>query len=130
MSARIHAHTTPVTPAVFAAVLNRRFAAGRPSNDWARAGVLMHVFDGGGLTMAGRTDFPDPRMSWTPGMDPKSRHNDRLGATLINWRHPDVYRCIVCPPDLVDMPGVVLSVSDVMCPPMTRTHPRTPGEPA
>ena len=100
-----------------------------PADDGRRAHYLLTYL----LTDLGEhkfLSFPNPRMSWTPGMDPQSRHNDRLGATLINRRHHDIYRCLVCPPDLVDMPGVVLSVSDVMCPPVTRTHPRTPGEPA
>ena len=57
--------------------LNARFAAGRPSNSLAEAGVVMRV---------GEYWDPNPE---TP--NPRTPFNDRFSMSLVNAQHPDVY---------------------------------------
>lgn len=103
------------------AALNERWSAySQPTNDWSAAGVLVHVLDGGGVNwngfINGPPDLLDPlRETLVP--DSRSfKGSGRLSATLVNSRHPDVFRCFTGCKDgagqeMVDLPGLVLSPS-------------------
>lgn len=63
-------------PGTIVELLNKRFREGVPSNDLAKAGILVHQFDS--------VDDPNPTGSpWQPGAG-KPEYGDRLSASLIN----------------------------------------------
>ena len=104
------------------ATLNERWASGQPTNDWSAAGVLVHVLDGGGVNwkgfMSGPPDLADPlRQTLLPDSG-EWKGSGRLSATLVNSRHPDVFRCFTGCKDhagqaMVDLPGLVLTFSPI-----------------
>mmetsp|Transcript_36873 Transcript_36873/g.61063 ORF Transcript_36873/g.61063 Transcript_36873/m.61063 type:complete len:441 (+) Transcript_36873:21-1343(+) len=77
--------TVPPTPpsphpaVLLAASLGERFAAGKPTPDLERAGILIHQLDGMGSSDS----------SWLPCPEPWCA--DRLSATLINKQVPYLY---------------------------------------
>lgn len=91
------------------AALNRRFARGAPSSDWAKAGVLMWTFDGNGHPL---TSFPDATAPWAPNQT--SQTGDRHSAVLVNRQHPTAYSCppAKCGPDARHLPGLVLAPTE------------------
>ena len=109
------------TPCPLCARLNERWGAGRPTGNWSDAGVLVHVLDGDGITMhgfdGGPPDLNDPlKHAWTSNTA-AWKGGDRLSASLINARHPDVFRCLngcldAAGEQMRDLPGLVLSPSD------------------
>ena len=101
---------------------NLRWARGRPTNDLAVAGVLMRTLDGDGIGPNGfqQPDLKDPlQHAWNS--NPHIFSGDRLHASLVNARHPDLSSCTRgCPSAWVELPGLILSgskaVSDrVLC---------------
>ena len=64
--------------------LNRRFRSGAPSNHLEEAGVLLRTFDGEELAS----------LPWLPNH--ALPHGDRLSASLVNARHPDIYSDVGC----------------------------------
>ena len=74
-------------------------------------GITMHGFDGG------PPDLNDPlKHAWTSNTA-AWKGGDRLSASLINARHPDVFRCLngcldAAGEQMRDLPGLVLSPSD------------------
>ena len=89
--------------------LNARWNAGRPSNDLSDAGIIVHVFDGSGIGPGGVQSLPDVSRFW---YRPDFWAHDRLSASLINKRHPVLFRCLGCPVDLVELGGAILSPSN------------------
>ena len=92
--------------------LNRRWAQGKPSNDWTAAGVLVHVFDGDGIDLV-----PGGFVHGAPKLDDPLRglvrpSGGHLAASLLNARHPTPFRCLLaCPPQWRELPGIVLKPS-------------------
>ena len=104
----------PPYPSITAA-LNRRWATGSGAG-MATAGVLIHVLDGDGISGGGFDGGPpslrDPlRNVWR--VTRRNDRNDRMSASLVTSRHPDIFRCIkICGADWFDLPGIVLRPSD------------------
>lgn len=73
----------PLPDSALAALLNDRFARGRPSNDLDTAGVLVHSFD----DMDQHADpwNPCPPSQWC------ARYGDRFSACLVNRRVPHLF---------------------------------------
>ena len=75
-------------------VVNARYRQGRPSSDFARAGILFHMFDQGeitGVEAYGSGASKAPSWTYEPWMPcPSSMwcgtYNDRLSASLLNKR--------------------------------------------
>lgn len=102
-----------------ASELNRRWVAASASHGMHTAGVLIRVLEAGGISGSGfdhgtpRNDDP-LRHFWRVHGQPRisAAHNDRVSATLVNYRHPDLFRCRgMCGPDWWDLPGLVLKPS-------------------
>ena len=76
----------------------------------------MHGIDGAGLSVHGLAMEPDQQRPLVNIWDrrPDLHFGDRLSASLVNRRHPDVFRCLLpaCPTDWADLPGLVLSPSE------------------
>ena len=87
--------------------LNERWTSGSPSDEWAKVGIAVHMIDmdgidittpGGGLMGwgghfigGGHLNLTDPLAHvWTP--DPNVSAGDRMSVSIINRRHPNVYR--------------------------------------
>ena len=99
------------TPAArVAAELNRRWRLPDATHDLATAGVLVHTLDGDGIGKGGwvRPDVNDPlRNIWS--MDSGRQEADRMGSSLINVRHPEIFRCLgACGDEWYDLPAIVL----------------------
>lgn len=119
--------SAPPPPDV-AAQLNRRWALGTPSDDYAHAGVLLSVLDNNGhlQQLTSLNDFPPADAPWWIGgiggydvyddaIQAELRANprgDRLSASLVSARHPDTYTCWRCGQSGHKwMPAIVLAAS-------------------
>ena len=96
-----------------AAELNRRWRLPDVTHDLATAGVLVHTLDGDGI---GKGAWVSPsvdaplRNIWR--MDSGLPEADRMGSSLINVRHPEMFRCLgACGTDWIDLPALVLKPS-------------------
>lgn len=99
-------------PSPGAAELNRRWRLSDATTDLATAGVLVHSLDGNGIGV-GAWSPPDPadplRNVWR--MD-SGQNMNRMGAALINVRHPELFRCLgACGNNWYDLPAIVLKPS-------------------
>ena len=105
--------------------LNRRWERGQPSDNLTAAGLLVHVLDGDGLVdlatgaLNEKFDASDPLGHiWAP--NPALKTGDRLSATLINRRHPDILRFVPAKQlgafgeAWVDLPALVLKPSSAV----------------
>ena len=91
--------------------LNERWLAGAPSDDLSSAGVLMRVLDGDGVGfghfVAGEPTHYRPLKSafevgaWDAG-------GDRVSSTLVNSRHPDIFRPLAFDHGWGELPGLIL----------------------
>ena len=87
--------------------LNQRWNAASAYHGLQSAGVLVHVLDGNGISGGGFDDGePDAahplRHIWRN--DVHTDRNDRMSATLVNKRHPGIFRCLNCGADWFDLP--------------------------
>lgn len=76
--------------------------------------MLFHVLDGNGITMGGFDDGPPDaqhplRHIWRNEVH--TDRNDRMSASVANKRHPDIFRCLICPVEWFDLPAIVLKPS-------------------
>ena len=86
--------------------------------------MLVHVLDGDGITggdrhnrgggfISGPPSTEDPlREFWRPKS--RAKTGDRVSTSLINRRHPDTYRCVVCGPEWVHLPAIVFRASEAV----------------
>ena len=119
-------HAPPSLPRVceLCKELNKRWASGHPTNDWTSAGVLLHALDGGGVDWHGFTsgaiDLSDPLRATLERDSRSYKGAGRVSATLVNSRHPDVFRCFLkscrdaAGESMLDLPGLVLSPSSAV----------------
>ena len=111
--AHVLQHEQQSAPSSAVDALNRRWAEGRPSTTWESSGAVVYMLDLGGVGVGmplSSVDVSDPLGHlWTPDGD--SPGGDRVSTSLINRRHPEVFRCM--PPVAncahgADLPGLVL----------------------
>ena len=99
--------------------LNLRWLNGRPTNDWRAAGILMRALDGDGVTMHGFISTPDLdnplEHAWAVDVG-AWKGGDRVSSSVVNSRHPDIFRCLVgcvdgAGAEMRDLPALVLQPS-------------------
>ena len=105
----------PPPPPALVHALNEQWQRGAPSNDLEAAGVLIHVLDGGGITMDGFVGggIPTATEMWAGlGNDGGGTGHARKSASVVSRTYPDMYEPSNVP-NLVaagfsHLPGVVI----------------------
>ena len=98
--------------------LNQRWRLERTTHNIATAGVLMHALIGDGIDSGGlRNGNPDLdhplRSIWRT--DSGLATADRMSATMVNHRHPEIIRCLgQCGDDWHDLPAIVLKPTNAV----------------
>lgn len=106
----------PSPPLTVADTLNARWRLPNATEDLATAGVLVHVLEGSkGISLSGFNDGPPDvnrplKNVWEPDYDwgREFMRSDRMAASMINVRHPEMLRCLSCEPQWRDLPALVL----------------------